>query len=169
MKRPAHSEKVLERIRKWREICPDLTLRSTFIVGFPGETESDFEALLDFIEEAQIDRAGCFEYSDVEGAGANQLAGHVPEAVKKERFARFMEAQMAISSERLAGKVGRTMEVMVDSIDQDHAVGRTKGDAPEVDGIVEINLSGSNPSPGDVIQVEITSATEYDLIGNAVF
>jgi len=167
MKRPAHSEKVLSRIKKWREICPDLTLRSTFIVGFPGETESDFLELLQFIEEAQIDRAGCFEYSDVEGAGANKLPGQVPDTLKKERFERFMELQMAISKERLARKINQSIEVMVDNVDDGFAIGRSKGDAPEVDGVVEVDMAGTIAAPGEVITVDITDATEYDLIGVA--
>ncbi|MBX2868312.1 MAG: 30S ribosomal protein S12 methylthiotransferase RimO [Acidiferrobacterales bacterium] len=168
MKRPAHSEKVLERIVKWRNQCPDLTLRSTFIVGFPGESEADFEQLLTFIQDAQIDRAGCFEYSDVEGASANQLEGQVPESVKKERFERFMETQQEISTARLRNKVGKTLDVMLDTIDGDSAIGRTKGDAPEVDGIVEVELAGCSGKTGDVINVKVTDATEYDLRGIAI-
>jgi len=167
MKRPAHSEKVLSRISKWRQICPDLTLRSTFIVGFPGETEADFLALLQFIQEAQIDRAGCFEYSDVEGAGANKLPGQVPGEVKKERFERFMELQMTISKERLARKIGQSIEVMIDSVDAGLAIGRSKGDAPEVDGVVEIDMAGAEAVPGEVITVNIKDANEYDLVGVA--
>ncbi len=167
MKRPAHSEKVLSRISKWRQICPDLTLRSTFIVGFPGETEADFLELLRFIEEAQIDRAGCFEYSDVEGAAANKLSGQVPCEVKKERFERFMELQMTISKERLAHKIGKTIEVMIDHVDDGFAIGRSKGDAPEVDGVVEVDMTGAKALPGEVINVNITGATEYDLLGVA--
>ncbi|NKB77852.1 MAG: 30S ribosomal protein S12 methylthiotransferase RimO [Gammaproteobacteria bacterium] len=165
MKRPAHSEKVLERIFKWRQLCPELTIRSTFIVGFPGETEDDFEQLLDFLEQAQIDRAGCFQYSDVEGATANQIEGQVPAAIKQERFDRFMMKQADISASRLDQKTGSTIDVIVDHIDDDVLTGRSKGDAPEVDGLVEVSQFNPNVSVGDIIQVEVTEAGDYDLFG----
>jgi len=165
MKRPAHSEKVLDRISSWRRICPDLTLRSTFIVGFPGETDQDFERLLEFIELAQIDRAGCFKYSDVEGARANALSGQVPEHIKQERYDSFMQRQLEISSRRLAEKVGLKMEVIIDEVGAEKAIGRTRGDAPEVDGLVEIDGFSPDLSTGDIIPVEITASSEYDLFG----
>ncbi|HHO81661.1 MAG TPA: 30S ribosomal protein S12 methylthiotransferase RimO, partial [Halothiobacillus sp.] len=138
MKRPASSENMLERIRRWREICPQITLRSTFIVGFPGETEADFQSLLDFLEEAQLDRVGCFTYSPVDGAAANELADPVPEAIKQERLDRFMEVQARISAEKLARKIGQTMTVLVDEIDEEGAIARSPADAPEIDGNVFI-------------------------------
>lgn len=168
MKRPAHSEKVLERLERWRDVCPDITVRSTFIVGFPGETEADFEQLLSFLEKAQIDRAGCFQYSDVDGAGANQLEGQVPAEVKQARFDQFMVAQMSISSAKLAKKTGQTLAVMIDEVHESIGVGRTEGDAPEVDGRVEIALTDPAVRPGNIIQVRIDDATEYDLIGTQV-
>ncbi len=163
MKRPAHSEKVLERIFKWRQICPELTIRSTFIVGFPGETEEDFEQLLDFLEQAQIDRAGCFEYSNVEGATANQIESQLPAAVKRERFERFMTRQAEISASRLHQKVGSTIDIIVDHIDDGILTGRSKGDAPEVDGLVEVSQFSENVRVGDIIQVKVEEAGEYDL------
>ena len=165
MKRPAHSEKVLDRIFRWRQICPDLTVRSTFIVGFPGETEQDFQQLLDFIELAQIDRAGCFKYSDVEGAKANLYEGRVPESVKQERYDRFMQAQLEISAKRLANKLGKRLDVIIDEVGVERAIGRTRGDAPEVDGIVELDQFSRDLSPGDIVDVEITASSEYDLRG----
>ena len=165
MRRPAHAEKVLERIDSWRRICPDLTIRSTFIVGFPGETEDDFEELLAFIREARIDRAGCFTYSAVEGAAANELPDPVPAETAEARYHRFMQAQMVISEEKLAQKLGETMDVIIDSVEGNVAVGRTRGDAPEVDGIVTIrNLTGSL-GPGDIVPIRMTGASEYDLEG----
>ncbi|MGB5708335.1 MAG: 30S ribosomal protein S12 methylthiotransferase RimO [Arenicellales bacterium] len=168
MKRPAHSEKVLERIHSWRQICPDLTIRSTFIVGFPGETDQDFEQLLEFIQLAQIDRAGCFKYSDVEGARANELGGQVPEEIKQERYDRFMRTQLDVSSNRLLQKVGATMDVIIDQIDEDLAIGRTRGDAPEVDGIVEIDQFSEDLAVGDIVPVHINASSEYDLYGEQV-
>lgn len=168
MKRPAHSEKVLERIHSWRQICPDLTIRSTFIVGFPGETDQDFEQLLEFIQLAQIDRAGCFKYSDVEGARANELSGQVPEEVKQERYDRFMRAQRDVSSNRLLQKVGDTVDVIIDQIGEDLAIGRTRGDAPEVDGIVEIDRFSGDLAEGDIVPVHINASSEYDLYGEQV-
>ena len=165
MKRPAHSEKVLSRLKAWRALCPDITVRSTFIVGFPGETEDDFRQLLDFVEEAQIDRAGCFTYSNVDGARANDLDGQVADEVKEERLARFMAAQEEVSRQRLAAKVGQRMPVMLDEVGDEIALGRTEGDAPEVDGFVEIELPGEGLVPGDIVEVEITGASDHDLTG----
>ena len=163
MKRPANADNVLARIKKWREICPDLTIRSTFIVGFPGETEADFQELLDFIEEAQLDRVGCFTYSPVEGATANELADHVPAEVAEERKARFMAAQEKISAARLAAKVGRTIEVLIDEVDEEGAVGRSKADAPEIDGLVYINDPDIQAKVGDIVRVTVTHSDEHDL------
>jgi ribosomal protein S12 methylthiotransferase len=162
MKRPAHAENTLERIRRWREICPDLTLRSTFIVGFPGETEADFQMLLDWLAEAQLDRVGCFKYSPVEGAAANALPDHVLDQVKQERYERFMELASQISAEKLAAKIGRSMRVLVDTVDEDGAVARSAADAPEIDGTVRIPRPGKL-KPGDWADVVITGADAYDL------
>jgi ribosomal protein S12 methylthiotransferase len=162
MKRPAHQEKTLDRIRRWRDICPDLTLRSTFIVGFPGETEEDFEMLLDWLDEAQLDRVGCFEYSPVDGAAANALPNHVPDEVKRERWERFMEKQQAISADRLQGKIGDQIEILIDEVDDEGAIGRSWGDAPEIDGKVFLN-GITDLKPGDALVVEVTGADEYDL------
>ena len=166
MKRPGKIDRTLERIKQWREICPDLTLRSTFIVGFPGETEEDFQMLLDFLKEAQLDRVGCFKFSPVEGAPATEMADQVPEDVKEERFPRFMQLQQEISAERLKQKIGQTLDVIVDEIDDEGIIGRTKADAPEVDGLVYIeNLSGAPVKVGEFIKVTITHSDEYDLWG----
>ena len=166
MKRPGKIDRTLERIKQWREICPDLTLRSTFIVGFPGETEEDFQMLLDFLKEAQLDRVGCFKFSPVEGAPATEMADQVPEDVKEERFHRFMQLQQEISAERLKQKIGQTLDVIVDEIDDEGIIGRTKADAPEVDGLVYIeNLSGAPVKVGEFIKVTITHSDEYDLWG----
>jgi ribosomal protein S12 methylthiotransferase len=167
MKRPAHSEKVLGRIKKWREICPDLTIRSTFVVGFPGETEEDFQILLDFLEEAQLDRVGCFKYSPVEGAKANELPDHVPEDIQQQRWERFMETQQVISAARLQQKIGRTLTVLIDEVDSDGAIGRSYADAPEIDGVVYLN-DEFTLAVGDRVQVLIENADEYDLWGRAV-
>jgi ribosomal protein S12 methylthiotransferase len=167
MKRPAAAENTLERIRRWREICPELAIRSTFIVGFPGETEEDFELLLAFLDEAQLDRVGCFTYSPVQGARANELDGAVAEAVKEERWHRFMQAQAAISRRRLRAKVGSRQQVLVDHVDADGAVARSMADAPEIDGIVRI-LDGQELAPGDLVQVRVESADDYDLAGRRV-
>jgi ribosomal protein S12 methylthiotransferase len=165
MKRPAAAEDTLARIRRWREQCPDLTLRSTFIVGFPGETEDEFRQLLDFLDEAQLDRVGAFAYSPVEGAAANALPGAVPGEVKEERLARFMEHQARISGARLARKIGRTLPVIIDSIDEEGvATGRTMSDAPEIDGIVTVT-NGDALEPGDRVAVTITHSDEHDLWG----
>ena len=166
MKRPGKIDRTLERIKQWREICPDLTLRSTFIVGFPGETEEDFQMLLDFLKEAQLDRVGCFKFSPVEGALATEMVDQVPEDVKEERFHRFMQLQQEISAERLKQKIGQTLDVIVDEIDNEGIIGRTKADAPEVDGLVYIeNLSGTPVKVGEFIKVTITHSDEYDLCG----
>ncbi|KAB2313459.1 30S ribosomal protein S12 methylthiotransferase RimO [Betaproteobacteria bacterium SCN2] len=163
MKRPAAAEKTLDRIKAWRKACPDLTLRSTFIVGFPGETEAEFEELLAFLDEAQLDRVGCFAYSPVEGAKANELPGAVPEEVKEERRARFMEKQAEISARRLEQKIGREMTVLVDEVDEEgDAVARSPADAPEIDGVVFI-ADAENLKPGEFVKVRITDATEHDL------
>ena len=162
MKRPAASEKTLDRIRAWRDACPDLTLRSTFIVGFPGETEAEFEELLAFLDEARLDRVGCFAYSPVEGAKANALPGAVPEAVKQERLERFMQAQAAISASRLAAKVGREIEVLVDDLEPRAAIARSHADAPEIDGIVRVK-GAKGAKPGDLLRVRVTKALEHDL------
>ena len=167
MKRPGSIDRTLERIKQWREICPDLTLRSTFIVGFPGETEEDFQSLLDFLKEAQLDRVGCFKFSPVEGAPATEMADQVPEDVKEERFHRFMQLQQEISANRLKQKIGKTLDVLVDEIDEEGIIGRSKADAPEVDGLVYVdNLSGINVKVGDMIKVTITNSDEYDLWGS---
>lgn len=167
MKRPGSIDRTLERIKQWREICPDLTLRSTFIVGFPGETEEDFQLLLDFLKEAQLDRVGCFKFSPVEGAPATDMADQVPEDVKEERFHRFMQLQQEISANRLNQKIGKTLDILVDEIDEEGIIGRSKADAPEVDGLVYVdNLSGINVKVGDVIKVTITNSDEYDLWGS---
>lgn len=163
MKRPAASENNLQRIRSWREICPDLTIRSTFIVGFPGETDDDFTQLLDFLDEAQLDRVGCFQYSPVEGAAANALDGTVADEVKAERWERFMARQSSISEAKLANKVGQQLTVLVDSIDGDVAIARSTADAPEIDGVVFIE-GGSNLPVGEFADVTVTEAEEYDLI-----
>lgn len=167
MKRPAHSEKVLDRIKQWREVCPELTIRSTFIVGFPGETEEDFQELLDFLDEAQLDRVGCFTYSPVEGAPANDLPDHVVDDVKEERKRRFMEKQAVISAQRLQAKVGTRQFVIIDEIAEEGAVARTMGDAPEIDGQVFID-GASFLEPGMIVEVEIEEADEYDLWAHLV-
>ena len=166
MKRPGSIERTLERIKKWREICPELTLRSTFIVGFPGETEEDFQMLLDFLQQAQLDRVGCFKFSPVEGAVATDLPNQIAEEVKEERFHRFMQVQQAISAQRLQQKIGKTLAVIVDEIDEESIIGRSMADAPEIDGVVYVdNLSQSAVKIGDIIYVTITDADEYDLWG----
>ncbi|HEX4780904.1 MAG TPA: 30S ribosomal protein S12 methylthiotransferase RimO [Usitatibacter sp.] len=164
MRRPASSEKNLERIRSWREACPEITVRSTFIVGFPGETEAEFEELLSFLEEARLDRVGCFAYSPVEGAAANSLEGAVPDEVKEERRARFMRTQEAISAAKLARKVGRRLEVLVDEVEGARAIARSAADAPEIDGVVHVT-GARGARPGDFLQVEVTASTPHDLSG----
>jgi ribosomal protein S12 methylthiotransferase len=171
MKRPASGERNIERIAKWREICPDITIRSTFIAGFPGETEEQFQYLLDFLQEAQLDRVGCFAYSPVDGATANQLDGALPDEVRKERQARFMAVQEGISRKRLQRFVGRTLKVIVDQAGSQGGVGRSFADAPEIDGVVHI-AAPDRPSRkykvGDIISVKIEQALEHDLVGFAV-
>ena len=190
MRRPAASEKVIERIAKWRKQVPDLTVRSTFIVGFPGETEEDFQYLLDWLEEAQLDRVGCFRYENVSDADSNAIKGHVPQDVIEERWNRFMEVQQGISAERLTRNVGKTIDVLVDQVDdrmtrspddqkdkntrssshpviRSSIIGRSKGDAPEIDGLVHVTSKG-RVLPGTIIKVKIDESDEYDLFGTAV-
>ncbi|MCP3325869.1 30S ribosomal protein S12 methylthiotransferase RimO [Aeromonas hydrophila] len=162
MKRPGTVERTLERIQKWREICPEITLRSTFIVGFPGETEEEFQMLLDFIDKAELDRVGCFKYSPVEGAKANELPDPVPEDIQEERFQRFMELQQQVSIRKLARKVGKEMLVLIDEVDEEGATGRSAADAPEIDGLVYLN-GETGLKPGDMVKVRIDEADEYDL------
>ncbi|WP_421274781.1 30S ribosomal protein S12 methylthiotransferase RimO [Aeromonas veronii] len=162
MKRPGTVERTLERIQKWREICPQITLRSTFIVGFPGETEEDFQMLLDFIDKAELDRVGCFKYSPVEGALANELPDPVPEEIQEDRFQRFMELQQQVSIRKLARKVGQEMTVIIDEVDEEGATGRSFADAPEIDGLVYLN-GETGLKPGDMVKVRIDESDEYDL------
>jgi ribosomal protein S12 methylthiotransferase len=166
MRRPAHQEKVLARLAEWRRICPDLAIRSTFIVGFPGETEEDFECLLEWVRAARLERVGCFKYEAVSGAKANDLAGHVPEELKEERWHRFMQAQQRISAELLRDKIGRETDVLIDEIDEEvgEAVARSPWDAPEIDGNVYIPFE-AGMAAGDSRRVRITGAEDYDLIG----
>ncbi|WP_022953684.1 30S ribosomal protein S12 methylthiotransferase RimO [Leucothrix mucor] len=166
MRRPAHAEKVLDRLRVWREICPDITVRSTFITGFPGETEEDFQMLLDFIQEAKLSRVGCFTYSPVDGATANDLPNHVPEDVKQDRLERFMEVQAEISASILSSRVGQRMTVLTDDVGEDLTIARSKMDAPEIDGVVHIE--GEMLEPGQFVEVDITHADEHDLWGTLV-
>jgi ribosomal protein S12 methylthiotransferase len=167
MKRPASQEKTLDRIKKWRETCPDLTLRSTFIVGFPGETEVDFELLLEWLDEAALDRVGCFKYEPVDGATSNALDGAVPQEVKEERWHRFMKKQQAISARRQKRKVGTRLQVLIDEITPAGGKGRSRADAPEIDGAVHV--TGRRPlRVGEFAQVKIERADEYDLYGSAV-
>jgi ribosomal protein S12 methylthiotransferase len=162
MRRPAAQEKTAERIRCWREVCPDLAIRSTFIVGFPGETEEDFAFLLDWLKEAGINRAGCFKYEAVEGAKANALEGAVPDEVKEERWHRFMAAQKDVSSAQLESKVGSVIDVLVDEVDEEGAIARSKWDAPEIDGNVFLN-GDVQAKPGDMLRVKVAAAGDYDL------
>jgi ribosomal protein S12 methylthiotransferase len=164
MRRPGQVERTLERIKSWREQVPNLTIRSTFIVGFPGETEDDFQQLLDFLKEAQLDRVGCFQYSPVEGAKANDLPDHVPDDIKQERYDRFMQLQQEISTERLKLKVGQVVQVLIDEVDDEGAIGRSFADAPEIDGCVYLN-GEENVKPGDLVNVLIEHSDEYDLWG----
>lgn len=163
MRRPASAQSNLQRIKAWREICPEIAIRSTFIVGFPGETEVEFEELLGFLEEARLDRVGCFKYSPVEGAKANELADPVPEEVKDERLERFMTLQARISAEKQRAKIGSVQTVLIDEITEDGAIGRTKADAPEIDGLVHIATAGLRA--GEFVSVRISDADEYDLWG----
>lgn len=164
MRRPANQEKTADRVKSWRKICPDLAVRSTFIVGFPGETEEDFEMLLDWVEETEIDRAGCFEYEPVTGAKANEIDGAVPDEVKRERFERLMLAAQDVSTRRLAQKIGRTIEVLVDDVEPENsrAIARSKWDAPEIDGNVQID-NAAGIKPGDLVNVKVVGSDEYDL------
>lgn len=168
MARPAAAAKTLDEIAAWRSACPDITLRSTFIVGYPGETEAEFETLLDWLDEAQLDRVGCFQYENVAGARSNDLPDHVPAEVKQERWERFMEKAQAISEAKLAAKVGKTLDVIVDEIDEDGATCRTKADAPEIDGNLFIDEGFEKLSVGDIVKVEVEEAGEYDLWGRLV-
>lgn len=171
MKRPANEAKVLERLKAWREICPDIAVRSSFVVGFPGETEADFQYLLDWLDEAQLDRVGAFRFEPVAGAAANDLPGAVPEAVKEERYARIMEKTAAISAAKLQARIGRTLPVIIDAVgepDEDGdigATGRSQADAPEIDGAVHLRNVSGNLQPGDIVTVAIEDADEHDLFG----
>jgi ribosomal protein S12 methylthiotransferase len=168
MRRPANEAKVLDRIRSWRQMVPDITLRSTFIVGFPGETEADFDYLLEWLEEAQLDRVGCFKYEAVAGAAANELPDHVPEALKAERWERFMAASARISAAKLQAKIGRTLDVLIDVVDDEGgATGRSKADAPEIDGQVHLR-DAHGIAVGQIVSVHIEDADDYDLMGVAV-
>ena len=169
MKRPASAEKNLERIAAWRALCPDITIRSTFIAGFPGETEEEFEYLLDFLREARLDRVGCFAYSPVEGAAANALPGQLPEEVREERRERFMQVQAEISAENLRKKIGTVQRVLIDeSEDEDGvAVGRTTADAPDIDGVIYVTTD-RHLNHGDFVDVKVTDSRDYDLIGREV-
>ena len=169
MKRPAAAEETLKRIQAWRSICPDLTIRSTFIVGFPGETEEEFQYLLDFLKEAQLDRVGCFAYSPIEGAAANELPGALPDEVREERRDRFMQVQSEISAARLAKKIGTVQKVIIDEPEDEDgvAIGRTMADAPEIDGIIYVTTD-SHLKPGDMVNVKVTANEEYDLVGRHI-
>jgi ribosomal protein S12 methylthiotransferase len=164
MRRPANEAKVLERLKNWRAICPDIAIRSTFVVGFPGETEDDFNYLLDWLDEAQLDRVGAFRFEPVEGAAANALPDPVPEELKEERYARVMEKTAAISAAKLEAKIGRTFDVIIDVVDEDGATGRSYADAPEIDGEVHLRDAG-HLKQGDIVPVAIEDADEHDLFG----
>jgi ribosomal protein S12 methylthiotransferase len=166
MRRPANEAKVLERIKSWREICPDIAIRSTFIVGFPGETDDDFEYLLEWLDEAQLDRVGAFRFEPVQGAAANSLPGAVPEEVKEERYARFMAKSAEISAAKLRAKVGRTLDVIIDAVDPETggATGRSQADAPEIDGEVHLR-DAAHLAEGDIVKATIEDADEHDLFG----
>jgi ribosomal protein S12 methylthiotransferase len=167
MRRPAAQEKTLERIRRWRTICPHLAIRSTFIVGFPGETEEDFAFLLEWLNEAKLCRVGCFRYEAVDGAAANDLPGAVPEEVKNERWHRFMAVQQEVSREILAKKVGQTIDVLIDEVDREGAMGRSQWDAPEIDGSVFLN-GATGLRPGGLVRATVEHADEYDLWASVV-
>ncbi|MFL5161028.1 MAG: 30S ribosomal protein S12 methylthiotransferase RimO, partial [Microvirga sp.] len=167
MRRPAHQERTLERLHRWREVCPDLGVRSTFIVGFPGETEEDVDFLMQWLKDAKIDRAGCFQYEPVQGAPANDIAGAVPPEVKEERWHRFMQTQQKVSARILKSKVGKTLPVIIDEQGATVATGRTKYDAPEIDGVVYV-ASRQALKPGEIVNVKIESSDEYDLHGTVV-
>jgi len=165
MKRPANSENTLTRIKQWREICPDITIRSTFIVGFPGETEQEFEELLSFLQEAKLDRVGCFQYSPVDGARANELANPVPIEIKEERYHRFMTLQAEISAKKLQNKIGNVENVMIDEIRAERIIARSQADAPEIDGLVYLPFQ-KHLKPGDYINIKVVDADDYDLYGD---
>ena len=165
MARPAAGARTLDEIARWRAACPDLVLRSTFIVGYPGETEAEFQHLLDWLDAARLDRVGCFRYENVKGARANALPDHVPEAVKEERWQRFMEKARGISAAKLRARVGTRMEVVVDAVDAEAATCRTQGDAPEIDGNLFIDEGFSHLRPGDRVTVTVEEADDYDLWG----
>jgi ribosomal protein S12 methylthiotransferase len=162
MRRPAHQEKTAERIRCWRKTCPDLAIRSTFIVGFPGETEEDFALLLDWLREARLSRVGCFRYEPVDGAKANELPGAVPDEVKEERWHRFMAVAQEVSRDLLAEKIGRSIDVIVDEVDEEGSLGRSRWDAPEIDGSVFLN-GETRLKPGDIVRARVTHTDDYDL------
>jgi ribosomal protein S12 methylthiotransferase len=166
MKRPANEARVLERLKEWRAMVPDIAIRSSFVVGFPGETEEDFQYLLNWLEEAQLDRVGAFRFEPVEGAAANDLPGAVPDEVKEERYARVMELTARISAEKLAAKVGKSVDVMIDAVDAESggATGRSKADAPEIDGEVHLRDAG-HLAPGDIVRVLVEDSDEHDLFG----
>ncbi|PRY23613.1 SSU ribosomal protein S12P methylthiotransferase [Aliiruegeria haliotis] len=168
MARPAAAARTLDEIAAWRAVCPDLVLRSTFIVGYPGETEEEFDTLLEWMDEAQLDRVGCFQYENVDGARSNDLPDHVPAEVKQERWERFMEKAQAISEAKLAARVGQRMDVIVDLVEEDAATCRTKADAPEIDGNLFIDEGHRDLSPGQIVSVEVDEAGEYDLWGRLV-
>jgi ribosomal protein S12 methylthiotransferase len=165
MARPAAAARTLDEIAAWRRTCPDITLRSTFIVGYPGETEAEFQTLLDWLDEAQLDRVGCFQYENVKGARSNALPDHVADEVKQDRWDRFMEKAQAISAAKLAAKVGTRLDVIVDSVDDEAATCRTKGDAPEIDGTLFIDEGFESLKPGDIVTVTVEEADDYDLWG----
>jgi ribosomal protein S12 methylthiotransferase len=165
MARPAAAEKTLEEIAAWRAVCPEMAIRSTFIVGYPGETEEEFKVLLDWLDEAQLDRVGCFRYENVAGARSNDLPDHVSEEIKEDRWHRFMEKAQAISAAKLAEKLGTRLEVIVDEVDDEAATCRTKADAPEIDGNLFIDEGFEGLTPGDIVTVEVDEAGEYDLWG----
>lgn len=167
MRRPGQAERTLERIQQWRRICPDLAIRSTFIVGFPGETEQEFEELLDWMQQAQLDRVGCFTYSPVDGAFANTLPNPVPEEIKQDRYDRFMQVQQAISKARLQLRIGQITPILIDEVDAEDIVGRSYAEAPEIDGLVYLKAAGDY-QPGDIVEAKIESADEYDLWANPV-
>jgi len=168
MRRPAHAEDTLSRIRAWRAACPGLTLRSTFIVGFPGETETEFQELLDWLDEADLDRVGCFKYSPVEGAAANALPGHVPPEVQEERYARFMERAAVGSARRLEARVGKRERVLVDSVAEGVATARSAAEAPQIDGVIRVAAGHKKMRAGEFADVEITASDDYDLTGRLI-
>lgn len=168
MARPAAAARTLDELAAWRDICPDLTVRSTFIVGFPGETEAEFQTLLDWLDEARLDRVGCFKYENVAGARSNALPDHVSEEVKQDRWERFMQKAQQISERKLAAKIGKRIEVIVDEVDEDAAICRTKADAPEIDGNLFIDVDHETLAPGDLVKVEVEESSEYDLWGRLI-